>query len=118
LKVIEITVGAGRVVNHPYESYSNLKPSISLKAEIGEGEDWEQCLKELQAKAERLIEDHKQNLLKSIIDIEDMKRAQREAADLERQINNAQQKLDRLRETAQAGMPAIEQDMQPLDIEF
>ncbi len=41
--VTEIVVSAGRTFNHPYEQFSILKPSVTLKARIDEGEDWLQA---------------------------------------------------------------------------
>lgn len=31
MKVIEIIVSAGRTFNHPNESYSNLRPQVSVR---------------------------------------------------------------------------------------
>lgn len=66
MQVTEIIVSAGRKFNHPFESYSNLSPGITLKAKLTDGEDWQVAAKALQAEAERIIEDHKQDLLESI----------------------------------------------------
>ncbi len=66
MQVTEIIVGTGRTFNHPYETYSNLKPSLTLKATLDPGESEEQAVRVLQAKAERLIDEHKANLLNAI----------------------------------------------------
>lgn len=97
MKVTEIVVSAGRTFNHPYESYSNLKPGLTLKATLEDGEDATEAIKTLQAKAESLVEDHKRHLLNSLEEIHDLQNKQREAADLERTIQRAQSSLDRLR---------------------
>jgi hypothetical protein len=51
MKVTEIIVSAGRTFNHPYEDYSNLKPQVTLKATVDDGENFEDAVKELQRKA-------------------------------------------------------------------
>lgn len=96
-RVTEITVNAGRTFNHPYESYSNLRPSVTIKAELLEGEDWEAATKELQAKAESMVEEHKQHMLRSLKELHDLTVRQREVASLEDSIRGAQSRLDRLR---------------------
>jgi hypothetical protein len=97
MKVTEIVVSAGRVVNHPFEQYSNLRPSITLKASLDEGEDFETATKQLQAKAEQLVEDHKNNMLTSIEELHMLTERQREVASLESSIKRAQSQLDRIR---------------------
>jgi hypothetical protein len=96
--ITEIIVSAGRTVNHPHESYSNLKPHVTLKATIANNDDFEVEYKQLAARAERLIEDHKENLLSGIRAIYDLREAEREMTSLERQINQAQQRLENIRE--------------------
>lgn len=99
MKVIEITVSAGRVVSHPTESYSNLRPQLTLKAMLDEGEDVETATKDLQAKAEKLIEDHKNNLVESIMRLDRMAREDEELKNLEEQLHRSQERLEHLRET-------------------
>jgi hypothetical protein len=106
-RVIEIVVSAGRTFNHPYESYSNLKPHVSLKAALDDGEDYVRSVKDLQAQAEMLVEDHKQHMIRSLMEMEIMQRRDAEASSLARNIAECQQRLDRLRE---GHVPAIEVD--------
>jgi hypothetical protein len=96
--VTEIVVSAGRTFNHPHEQFSNLKPGVELRARIEDGEDWQQAAKNLQARAEGMIEDHKQAMLKSLRDLEEMTRAQREMADLASSLKDAQDRIALLRE--------------------
>ena len=98
MKITEVTVSAGRTFNHPYEDYSNLKPHITLKASVEEGDDPEKCILDLQSKAERMVEDHKNSLLKGLREIESMRSAMQEIASLENSMRNAQEKLKELRE--------------------
>lgn len=97
MKVTQIVVSAGRTFNHPHEDYSNLKPHISLTATLDEGDDPIATAKGLQQQAEQLVEDHKANLLKSIEDAYHMSEAQRQMVGLCRQLQNAQEEIDRIR---------------------
>lgn len=95
--ITEIVVSAGRTFNHPHESYSNLRPEVTLKAIIGADENADAAAKLLQAKAERLVEDHKNALLKSLEEIEQMSQAERTIASLESQLTDLNSRLDRAR---------------------
>lgn len=77
MKVKEIVVRAGRTIQHPTEQYANLRPSIELRADLDEGEDFGQAVQSLQASAEQLVEDHAKQLRDSIIHREDLDREQR-----------------------------------------
>lgn len=67
MKITEIIVFEGRGYNHPYESYSNFKQYITLKASIGEEEyDVKDSIKRLQEKASTEIEDIKKRTLESL----------------------------------------------------
>ena len=67
MKITEITISAGRTFNHPYEQFSNFRPSLQIKAVSTEdGEDGIKIIKDLQAIAEGLMEDHKNNLLAAL----------------------------------------------------
>lgn len=62
--ITEVIVSAGRTFNDPYESYANFKPGLTLKAALGPGEDPLEVAKVLQAKAEQLMDEHKQAVLR------------------------------------------------------
>lgn len=102
-KITEITVSAGRVIPHPFQQYANLRPMITLKAEIEPGEDPTEAAKGLQAKAEGLVEDHSRYMVKSPEELEELSRRQAKVASLEASIRRAQEDLDRLRKE----MPAL-----------
>lgn len=97
MKIEKITVSAGRTFNHPFESYSNLRPEVHLVASVEDGDDPEKCAKELQAKAESLVEDHKQNMLRSLEMIREMDIRNREMARLGSLIKTSQEALERYR---------------------
>ena len=97
MNIKTITVSAGRTFNHPYESYSNLRPEVTMTAELADGEDARTATKELQAQAEGLVEDHKNNLLKSIEELQKLTQRQQEVAQLHRQLKVAQDRMDEIR---------------------
>lgn len=98
MNVTKITVSAGRCFNHPYEQYSNLQPRVEMTADLN-GESPDEAVKELQAKAEKLVEDHKQNLLNQIQQLQELGQLAREATDLERTLKRGQERLEELRKT-------------------
>jgi hypothetical protein len=104
MKVTEITVSAGRVIPHPFQQYANLRPMVTLKADIDDGEDFEKATKELQAKVEGMIEDHSRYMVKSLEELHDLTEKQARVASLESQIRRAQTDLDAIRK----GMPSLE----------
>lgn len=97
MQVTEVIVTAGRVVNHPLESYANLRPEVTLKATLDPGEDVHAATKQLQATAEGLVEDHKNNLINDIKKLDQLKRKDQRVASLEQQIRESQSELDELR---------------------
>lgn len=106
MKVTEIVVSAGRVVSHPLESYSNLRPQVTLKAQLDEGEDYTTAVKELQARAEGLVEDHKNALVNNIVELDRLQKREREIASLEKSIRRDQATLTELR-NGNAALPAL-----------
>ncbi len=98
MKVTEIVVGAARTFNHPYENYSNLKPSVTLKATVSDGEDADKCVQDLQAKAEKLVEEHKHHLLHELERLERLTQTQQQVSNLEAEIKRAQQQLEAMRQ--------------------
>lgn len=117
MKVTEIVVSAGRVFSHPFESYSNLKPQITLKAALDPGEDPATAVKALQAQAEGLVEDHKRNLLSSIRELHRLTERQSEVAALERSLQSAQERLDAIRREQADGLALPEPEGEALEEE-
>ncbi len=97
MKITEITVSAGRVISHPIENFSNLRPQISLKAVLEDGEDAESATKMLQAKAEGLVEDHANQLTKHIRDMYYLNEREKEAKRLEETLTAGQKRLEQIR---------------------
>ena len=63
MKVTEIIATAGRTFNHPYESFSNFRPSITIKATITDDDDLRESMDELRLMAEAEVERAKKMLL-------------------------------------------------------
>lgn len=98
MKITEIVVSAGRTFNHPYENFSNLRPQVTLNATLDEGDDPHAATKELQGKAEKLVEDHKQNMLQTLRELHHLSMARQEVYDVERKLADLNARLKDLRE--------------------
>src|SRR5687767_5115950 len=96
-QITEIIVSAGRTFNHPHEQYSNLRPEVTLKAQLGPDEDPTAAVRILQAQAEAVVEDHKQSMLRSLEQLHELSVHQQEVVGLERQLTSAQRRLDEIR---------------------
>lgn len=112
MQITEITVSAGRTFNHPYESYSNLRPNLTLTATLDPGEDALQAIRTLQGQAEEVVEEHKQAMFASIEQLQRMTQREHDIARLLRLIAEEQRKLDLLRsaiasEGQQVAMPQL-----------
>jgi hypothetical protein len=97
MKVQSITAKAGRTFNHPYESYSNLRCDVEMSAVLEPGDDPAASVKELQARAETLCEQHKQQQLESLHMLEEQQRLQARRMSLEDQISRHQNELDQIK---------------------
>lgn len=86
--VKEITVQAGTVFSHPYESYSNLRPSVTLRAVVADGEDPIEATKALQGQADGLLADHKADILRSLARENAVKEARYGINEWRRHIHN------------------------------
>src|SRR5690606_11594598 len=101
MKITEITVNVGRTFNNPCESYSNLRPEVTLKASLEDGEDPITSAKELQHRAEQLVEQHKTQLLTDLDNLHRRTTMTRDIARLEEQ-----KRLQRAYHAALAAAPA------------
>lgn len=107
MNIKTITVHAGRTIPHPLESYSNLRPSLSMTAELCDGDDPADCLKQLQSQAEGLVQDHAKNLVDSIVEADRIERETRELRSLELSINEKQRRLEEVRSSVYGRIPAM-----------
>ncbi|MHB9155651.1 MAG: hypothetical protein ACYC5N_08155 [Endomicrobiales bacterium] len=98
MKITEIVVSAGRTFNHPYENFSNLRPQVALKATIEGEDDPLAAAKELQGKAEALVEDHKRSMLQTLHELHHLSMAKQEIYDIERKLAGMNDRLKDLRQ--------------------
>jgi chromosome segregation ATPase len=97
VQITNIEISAGRTFNHPREQYSNLRPEVRLTASLEPGEDVNAKVQELQAKAEKLVEDHKNNLLAEIESLHELTEHQAELVNLETNLRRAQERIEEIR---------------------
>lgn len=100
MKVRRISVTAARTMPDPFRNYGNLRPEVHLLAEPEEGDDYRECVHELQAVAEGLLDDHLENLMVARTAIEHNDRmtvAQRRAMDMAELIRTDQKALKKER---------------------
>lgn len=97
MTITEIQVTAGRTFNHPHESFSNLRPSVTLRATLTDGDDPLNASRELQKQAEGLVEDHKRQLLSSLEELYQLAERQAEMRGLQKELERAQSRLNTLR---------------------
>jgi TolA-binding protein len=110
VQITEVVVSAGRTFNHPYEAYSNFRPEVTIKGVLHEGEDPEQAVRGLQAKAEELVEDHKNTLLQQLSEIQRLRQTEAEISELEGRVASAQQRLTQIRgRHPQLGDPQVDE---------
>lgn len=116
MQVTEISVSAARTINHPVESYANLKPMVSLKAVLDESDDVSQCVKDLQAKAEELVEDHASQFKTHIRDMYYLDQKQKKLISLEASLHKTQKELESVRaEMPLMSLPSAETDLEEED---
>lgn len=101
MKITQITVSAGRTFNHPYESYANFRPEVTMTATLPDGADADQAVRDLQAKAETLVEQHKRNLLQNVNDLHESAQIDSELANMEQTLKNAQERMEALKHRRQ-----------------
>lgn len=64
MKIEEVIVSSGLTFNNPFESFSNFRPSVTLKASMSpDGENVESATRKLQEKADNMVREHKKKLL-------------------------------------------------------
>lgn len=102
MKIDNIHVSAGRTFNHPFEQYSNFRCDVQLQARLEDGEDPMKATQELQATVEKITEDHKQDLLKNIRQLEKISRCNEEISALEDRMQQADMRIKDLRRSVAA----------------
>lgn len=93
-KIIEITIGLATSFNNPFESYSNFKPSVQLKATVAEGEYVAGAVAELQAMAGSLLSQERRRILDGLKREHDIESAEREVQYAEGHVKSYQEIID------------------------
>ncbi len=101
MKITEITVNAGRTLQHPCESYANIRPSVTLKASLADGDDPLEATRQLQRQAEQMVEEHSMVLKASLLERDVASREEHELAKLTQSIASNQQRLEELQANAE-----------------
>lgn len=102
MKIHNIHVSAGRTFNHPFEQYSNFRCDVQLQAGLEPDEDPMKATQELQATVEKIAEDHKQDMLKNIRQLEKISRCNEEISALEERMQQADSRIKDLRRSVSA----------------
>ena len=63
MRIVEVSATAGTTFNHPHEKFRNFKPSITLHAELDEGDDAFHAIFDLQEIAEAHVARHRERIL-------------------------------------------------------
>lgn len=101
MEYTEITVSSGRTFNHPFEDYSNLRPSVSITAKLDPEVELETQVKQLQEKCEVLVEDHKAMLLGNLQELENARRVQQQMERCQAEIKRMQDQIVQMQETGE-----------------
>lgn len=97
MKITKIKVTAGRTFNHPHEQYSNLRPEVTLEADLAAEEEPIGAVKRLQAQAEQCVEDLKNSLLRTLEENYQLTERQAEMRGLQKELEQAQKRLEDIR---------------------
>ena len=76
--ILEMTIHEGRTYNHPFESYSNFKQGVEIKASLSENENPEREGKLLQERASLLMDEIKNKTLQSLVKLNSLEEAKRQ----------------------------------------
>lgn len=101
MQITQITVNAGRTLQHPCETYANIRPSVTLVAALAAGDDPAACVRDLQRQAEQMVEEHAMVLRASLAEREVAKREEQELARLNASVADNQQRIELLKESVE-----------------
>ena len=100
MQVTQITVNAGRTLQHPCETYANIRPEVALTASLEAGDDPIECTRKLQRQAEQLVEEHAMVLRASIQERDVAQREESEIGRIAQSLQSNQDRLDELKANA------------------
>lgn len=101
-KITEITVGAATSFNHPFESYSNFKPSVVLKATVGESEDVSSAVVALQMLADDMVCEEKARILAALELAHETAKAKDDVAHWGARLREAQEEIEHAKHTLES----------------
>ena len=101
MQIREVRVSAGRTLQHPCQTYANLRPEVSLIASLDAGEDAIDATRRLQRQAEQLVEEHAMVLCASLTEREVAKREEQELGRLKQSLTDNQERIAELRMNAE-----------------
>jgi hypothetical protein len=110
MNITQITVSAGRTFNDPFENYSNYKPYLTLTATLADDDQRKECIEMLQAKAEKLMDNHKRKMLSDLRALQAASQIRQEVSDLEAKIDRFQERLDAIKRNSPELPPAEESE--------
>jgi hypothetical protein len=91
--VTEITVSAGTSFNHPFESYSNFKPAVTIKVAVASDEDPKPIIERYQQRAHDLVLAEKSRILRALEQEHYREEAEQTLARAELQLKGARQNI-------------------------
>lgn len=106
MKINEICVSASRKFSHPFES-CDLSVHTTLKATLAD-DDLDECMNELNKKAQNFVETWKMKILFDIRELEKNDRYEDKKYEYKREIEKLQSKLEILEEYSNALIDARE----------
>lgn len=100
MQVTQVTVNAGRTLQHPCETYANIRPEVALTASLEPGDDPIECTRKLQRQAEQLVEEHSIVLKSSLLERNIAQREVEEIGRLTQSLSSGQERLEVLKGNA------------------
>jgi len=113
MKIVEITKSAARKVQHPFLPYSSIDSFIMLKAQLSDEDDVDICARELQARAEGLVQDDVNLTVNALSKLADVGKVDKIAFNLTDKIREDQKQLDKLRQDR--NLVSVKQAMEQSD---
>lgn len=96
MEIKEVTVHVGMEFEHPYEVGEGITTSVRLKADVVDGDDIDRVIKDLQAKAQLFVEDHKTFVNKNLKRDWELKENWKNIETIKKEINRCQEQWNNL----------------------
>jgi len=96
VKVRRVSVQAGRVIDSPGRTKEKLTPEVVLEAELGAKDDLEESVRDLQTRAEELVEVHAKTLVARARRVRDIRETEKKIRETGAALSKDQDELDKL----------------------